>query len=86
MKIKDGYMLKEVAGNKIVVPTAGVSDFKCMIVLNSSAAFLWNKLVEGAEQEELIEALLCEYNVDEETAKRDVSALIEKMKAADLLV
>ncbi len=86
MKIKDGYMLKEVAGNKIVVPTAGVSDFKCMIVLNSSAAFLWNKLVEGAEQTELVEALLCEYNVDEETAKKDVAALIEKMKAADLLI
>lgn len=79
-------MLRTVAGCSVVV-AVGMStmDFNGMINLNDTGAFLWKKLEGGASEEELVSAMLSEYDVDEETAKRDISAFLDKLKEADLL-
>ena len=86
MKIKEGYMLRTVAGCSVVV-AVGMStmDFNGMINLNDTGAFLWKKLESGASEDELVSAMLSEYDVDEETAKRDIDAFLKKLKEAELL-
>ena len=86
MKIKPGYMLREVAGCNVVV-SIGVEtmDFGGMINLNDTGAFLWKLLEKGATEDELLAKMLDEYEVDEETAKQGISAFITKMREADLL-
>lgn len=85
MKIKDGFVLKKVAGNDVVVPTgAATVDFNGMLTLNETAAFLFKKLQGGIERDELVEALLSEYDVDEETAAEHVDKFIEKIEGAGL--
>ena len=84
MKIKEGYVLKTVAGNHIVVPV-GRLDFNGMIALNETGVVIWNALLKGAEETDLVAALRAEYDVEEETAKKDVARFLEKMKEADLL-
>ncbi|MBE7011579.1 MAG: PqqD family protein [Ruminococcaceae bacterium] len=86
MKIKPGYMLREVAGCNVVV-SIGVEtmDFGGMINLNDSGAFLWKLLENGATQDELLEKMLEEYDVDEKTAKEGINAFINKIREADLL-
>ena len=86
MKIKEGYMLRTVAGCSVVV-AVGMStmDFNGMINLNDTGAFLWKKLEIGASEDELVSAMLSEYDVDEETAKRDTDAFLKKLKEAELL-
>ena len=45
MKLKDGFLLKEIAGSWVVVPVGEqVVDFQMMITLNETGAFLWEKL------------------------------------------
>ncbi len=86
MKIKTGYMLRTVAGCSVVVAIGtDTMDFGGMINLNESGAFLWKLLEKGATEDELLSALLSEYEVDEDTAKRDISLFINKMREAELL-
>lgn len=86
MKIKEGFILREVAGNYIVVAVGNaVKAFNGVINLNEAGAFLWKILEQGASEEQLKTALLGEYEVDEDTAKADVTAFVEKLKEKGLL-
>ncbi len=86
MKIKDGFILREVAGNTIVVAVGdAVKEFNGVINLNETGAYLWKVLEKGAEEKDLVDALLSEYEVDKELAEKDVKAFIEKLKSSKLL-
>ncbi len=86
MKIKDGFILREVAGSYLVVAVgAAVKQFNGMINLNETGAFLWRILEKGATEEKAVAELLKEYDVDEETAKADVKAFVSKLTEAGLL-
>lgn len=86
MKIKPGYMLREVAGCSVVV-AIGVDtmDFGGMINLNESGTFLWKLLEEGASEQELLSKMLDEYDVEESVAKQDIAVFLNKMREAELL-
>lgn len=81
MKIKEGYMLREVAGSFVVVPLGKASlDFNGMITLNEMGAFLWKQLEQGCTEEELLEAVLAEYEVTEERAKSGIEKFLDKVR------
>lgn len=87
MKIKPGYMMREVAETHVVVPTGEATlDFSGMMTLNGTGAFLWKQLAEDKAEPQLVNALMDEYEVDEATAKSDISAFLDKLKAAGLFV
>ena len=55
IKIKDNFMLREVAGSYAVVPVGNAStSFKGMISLNETGAFLWRHLAKGITKEDLV--------------------------------
>lgn len=86
MKIVNGFEIKEIAENFVAIPTQGnVVDFSSIIMLNETSAFLWLKLENDLTEEELVDALLAEYDVDKKTAKEDVSKFISELKAAGVL-
>jgi hypothetical protein len=80
MKLKEGFILREVAGSVVVVPTGDELDLNMMITLNDTGRFLWELLEKGAEQEDLLRAMLAEYNVDEKTAKQHIAMFCAKLK------
>ena len=84
MKIKDGYLLKEIAGNYVVVPVGNV-DFDGMISLNDAGVFIWKQLEKETNFESLLSAFLNEYEIDEATAKSDLNAFLMKMRDSGLL-
>jgi hypothetical protein len=87
MKLKDGFILRQVGGHSLVVPVGSkVVDFNCMITLNDAGAFLWQQLQEERTAEQLTAALLEEYDVTAEVAAADVAAFVEKLQQAELLV
>ena len=86
MKIKDGFILREVAGNYIVVAVGdAVKGFNGVINLNETGAFLWKLLEKGCEKEDLLNALLEEYDVEKSVAESDVCAFITKLTEAGLV-
>lgn len=85
MKIKDGYILRSIAGENVVLPSGDELDLNVIITLNGSARFLWERLEKGAEAGELVDALLEEYDVDRATAEKAVADFCEKLKDHELL-
>ena len=86
MKIKKGFLLREVDGTAIVVAVgAAAREFNGMITLNSVGAFLWREIDKGATESDLVAALLNEYEVEEAVAAKDVSAFVYKMREAGIL-
>ncbi len=86
MKIKEGYALKEIAGSYVVVPLGETqSSFKGIMTLNGVGAFIWKFLENGADREELVKEVLAEYDVDEETAARDIDRYIIKLRAEKII-
>ncbi len=85
MKLKDGFLIREVAGQIVVLPIGGDLDLNMMISLNETGKFLWEHLQEETDVDKLVQALLSEYDVDEATARRSVEAFVEKLKQNELL-
>ena len=85
MKIKEGFLVKNVADTWVVVPTGDTLDLNMMITLNETARFLWQCLSCETTPQALVEALLSEYDVSEETARSCVENFVERLKENDLL-
>ena len=86
MKIKKGFMLRSVGGRNIVVAVgSAAAEFNGMITLNDSGAFLWKLLAKGSTYDELVLAMLAEYDVSEETAKKDIDVFLENVRKAGLI-
>ncbi len=85
MKLKEGFILREVAGDIVVIPSGDTLDLNMMITLNETARFLWERLERGAEEADLVAALLQEYELTEAHAQKSVAAFVEKLKENDLL-
>ena len=86
MRIKEGYMLREAAGETVVVPFGEEAlNFQGIISLNETGAFLWRQLEQGCEGDTLVKALLNEYEIDVDTANDDVKDFVEKVKKAGVL-
>lgn len=79
MKIKDGFILRSVAGQTVVLPTGDDLDLNMMITLNETGAFLWEHLQGETDENALVSALLSEYDVDESTARKAVSGFVAKL-------
>lgn len=86
MKVKEGFLLRQVGSNAVIVPV-GVQtvDFRCIITLNEVGAFLWQKLTAECTVSDLVEALLAEYDVTAEIATADVERFVASLREKNLL-
>ena len=86
MKIREGFLLRNVAGNNVVVPIGQATlDFNGMMSLNETGAFIFSKMLDGTTKEQLIEDLISEYEVEREIAQEDVDDFIKKVEGEGLL-
>ncbi len=87
MKIKNGFMLKKVGGQNVVVALGEASrSFNGIIRLNDTGVFLWQKLQQETSEEQLLAALTAEYDIGEEQAKSDIAEFVAALRKATLLV
>ena len=79
MKLKDGFLLRSIAGQNVVLPSGSDLDLNMMITLNETGAFLWERLQQETDEATLVAALLSEYDVSEERASQAVTAFVKKL-------
>ena len=64
----------------MLVPTgATTQEFNGLITLSETAKFIWELMEEADSLEEMIQLLLDNYEIDEETAKRDAIEFISQL-------
>ena len=79
MKLKDGFILREVAGQIVVLPSGDDLNLNMMITLNGTGKFIWSLLENETDEESIVSAILEEYDVDKATAEAAVSGFIRKL-------
>ena len=85
MKLKDGFILGNIAGENVVIASGDELDLNLMSVLNDTGKFIWEQLEQETTEEKVVEAILAEYDVDRQTAADCVTAFVEKLRARGFL-
>lgn len=86
MRTNKEYILREIAGESVLVPTGSASQkLNGMIRLTESAAFIWKQVDTAADLEEIIAKVQDEYEVDEETARRDTYGFLCELYIRDIV-
>lgn len=82
MEIKKQVILRSVAGEHMLIPVGEtVFEYNGIFMITESGKFLWENIVNGADENELADLLAKEYGIDSATALEDVNEFIETLKA-----
>lgn len=86
MKIKDGFMLREIVDTWVVVPLGErVVEFNGIMTLSETGALLWKGIEEGKNADSLVDSIITEYDIDKETALADTLEFISTIEKNGLL-
>lgn len=80
MKLNPEYILRNVAGEQVVVPTGSASQkINGLITLNDSAAFLWECVAKGLDRKEIVAKVMEEFETDETAVTQDVNGFLDML-------
>lgn len=80
MKIRDGFILREVAGTFVVISTGNDElDFKGVITINEVGALIWRGVEAGKSKDEILDEILSEYDVQREEASVDCDEFLQQL-------
>lgn len=86
MKIKLEFVLRDIAGDLLLVPAGKAAlDLNGMLTLNEVGAEIWHMLPEVEDEEELIARLLDIYEVEEEVLRKDVTDFLDSLRKLGIL-
>ena len=89
MRQKDGFVLRDVLGEKALVGEgADTINFGKLISMNETATWLWEKASELGDftEEQLVDAILQEYDVDKAKAQADIARIVNTWKEMGVIV
>ena len=85
LKLKEGFILREIGGDIMVIPSGEELDLNMMITLNEEGKFLWERLQEGTTEEDMLKDVLAAYEVAEEDARAYIKGFVEKLNGYGFL-
>ncbi len=86
MKIKKELIKREIGGETILVPVGKtVYDSKGLFVINELGTFIWEMLPKAEKEEDILNAVLSEYDVSEEEAKKDLTEFLNSLREMDII-
>ena len=87
MKTHPDFILRQIAGENILVPCGEAAKrLSGLINLNSTAAFIWQNLNDAKDLDELTARVMENFEVDEETTRRDVNGLTAELILAGMVL
>ena len=87
MRIKNGFELRSICGENIII-SHGIENinFTKIITLNESAALIWNNVIDkDFSIDDMASIITNEYEVDDDTARKDCEAIAEEWKKVGFL-
>ncbi|MCE5175437.1 MAG: PqqD family protein [Bacteroidales bacterium] len=79
-KLKSQFVTRQVGNELVLVPLSNnVSNMKELFTMNETGRFIWENLTEKMTVDKLAEKLMQEFEVDEETAIKDIKLFLEKV-------
>lgn len=86
MEVKKQLVLREIAGDYALIPVGDtVIKNNGLFSLSETGARIWELLPQAAGTEQLVDALLEEYDIDRDTLARDVDEFLEQLRQLEIL-
>ena len=87
MKIKEGYKVREMAGEHVIIKQGRFgADMTRVIALNATSLLLWQELQgRDFEVEDVVKELTDNYDVERQVALTDAIEWMAKLEEADLV-
>lgn len=86
MKIDKNFVLREIAGEYIIIPTGRTAlEFNGLITVNEVGMELWKMLQENVTFDDLLNGILEEYDVDENAAREDIQEFLDRLVKGGIL-
>jgi hypothetical protein len=86
MKVKKGFLLREIGDSHIIVPIGErVIEFKGLMTLNDTGCFIWQCLANDISYEQLLSSVLEEYAIDQSTARADLDEFLNAARESGAL-
>ncbi len=86
MKLKKDFILREIMGDIVLVPiNQSESQFNGLITVNEIGRFIWENLESSKDEEELLQRILDEYDVDRDTAQKDLDEFLQVLRDRDII-
>ena len=80
MKTKPGFIMRNIAGEFVLMPiNENIGKFNGTLLMNEVSAFIWEKMQSPISRDDLLKAVLAEYDVEEAVAAADLDSLLEKL-------
>lgn len=80
MRIKDGFILREVAGTFVIISAGDDNlDFKGVITVNEVGALIWRGVEAGKSKDEIVDKILSEYVVERDVASVDCDEFLQQL-------
>lgn len=87
MRIEKDFVLREIAGEYVIVPTGKtVLEFNGLITVNEAGVLIWKLLQKGVSFDEIVEEILREYDVEESVVREDVLDFLDQLEKGGILV
>ena len=86
MKACTGFILRNIAGEYILMPTGDkIGAFRGTVLMNELSAFIWEQLQTPVSRDDLLSRILDRYDTDEKTAAADLDALLAELKQMEVI-
>ena len=87
MKLNENYVLRDIGNEKILIPCGKETRVLNGVMMpNEMAVFVWNNIESVSDIDELINLVLSEYDVDEDTAKRDIGNFVNNLIEVGMVI
>lgn len=81
MKINKEVVYREILGEHILIPVgATFAEKSGLFNMSELGAFIWKLINESKNEDEILSAILEEYDVEKEVAKNDLEEFLSKLK------
>ncbi len=86
MRIKRGFVVRSVGGQKYAVATGEVAkSFRGMLKINDMGEFIFNLLSENTTVDDVVSAILKEYDADENVVRVDVENFVSQLRTINII-
>lgn len=87
MRVSKDFILREIAGEFMLVPVGkAATRLNGLITMNEIGQFLFRALEQEQNAEDLVSKILEEYDVDRDTACKDLQEFLQQLRELGALI
>lgn len=86
MKVKNNFILRNIVDDHLLIPTGETAlKVQGLVALSESGSMLYQMLQQECTKEDLLSAMLREYDITPEIAAEDIDSFLDQMRQMDML-